>query len=122
MLFEGSLMCLRFRRFNVCEIQMGRPKCPAHAGYSTFMYIKMVNWFYILHRVHACRLHDFDNNTMLDGLEIYKALTHILPYDELEPDSKKRATAGNAKGKSTEQVLKEKKEQEVLYYTGRRIH
>jgi len=27
-------------------------------------------------------MHDFDNNTKLDGLEILKALTHLLPYQE----------------------------------------
>ncbi|ELU03763.1 hypothetical protein CAPTEDRAFT_101837 [Capitella teleta] len=31
---------------------------------------------------HYFKLHDFDNNTMLDGLEIFKALTHLLPYDD----------------------------------------
>lgn len=42
------------------------------------------------------RQHDFDNNTKLDGLEIYKALTDIVPYnsEELEkisdPEERRR--------------------------------
>merc|ERR1711862_611916 len=31
---------------------------------------------------HYFQLHDFDNNTKLDGLEILAALTHLLPYGD----------------------------------------
>ena len=27
------------------------------------------------------RLHDFDNNTKLDGLEMLAAISHVLPYE-----------------------------------------
>jgi hypothetical protein len=29
-----------------------------------------------------CRLHDFDNNTKLDGLEILQAIHHTVHYNE----------------------------------------
>lgn len=29
-------------------------------------------------------MHDFDNNSMLDGLEILQAISHILPMTEVE--------------------------------------
>ncbi len=29
-------------------------------------------------------MHDFDNNSMLDGLEILQAISHILPVTEVE--------------------------------------
>lgn len=33
-------------------------------------------------------MHDFDNNSQLDGLEILQALTHVLPIsDEQEPNT-----------------------------------
>ncbi|XP_014668286.1 PREDICTED: multiple coagulation factor deficiency protein 2 homolog isoform X2 [Priapulus caudatus] len=31
---------------------------------------------------HYFKLHDFDNNTKLDGLEILAALTHAIPWEE----------------------------------------
>ena len=64
-----------------------------------------VNW-------DACRMHDFDNNTKLDGLEILKALTHLLPY---EPDDEKK---DDVRGKSAEEIAKQKREKELLYYAG----
>ena len=62
----------------------------------------------------VCRLHDFDNNTKLDGLEIYKALTHLLPYEEQDDTEKV-----DPRGKTAEQVHMEKKKAELNYYTGR---
>ncbi|KAK2160281.1 hypothetical protein NP493_1658g00002 [Ridgeia piscesae] len=61
---------------------------------------------------HYFKLHDFDNNTMLDGLEIFKALTHLMPYDDLDLGS------GNVdpKGKTTDQVKEEKKKLKMKYY------
>jgi len=35
---------------------------------------------------HYFRMHDFDNNTQLDGLEILQALMHVLPIDETESE------------------------------------
>jgi len=58
-------------------------------------------------------MHDFDNNTKLDGLEILKALTHLLPYEEDEQEEK-----ANMRGKSADEKAKEKREKELLYYTG----
>jgi len=57
-------------------------------------------------------MHDFDNNTKLDGLEILKALTHLLPY---EPDDEKK---DDVRGKSAEEIAKQKREKELLYYAG----
>lgn len=50
---------------------------------------------------------------MLDGLEIYKALTHLLPYDEQDDTAKV-----DNRGKSPEQVIAQKKQAEIDYYTG----
>jgi hypothetical protein len=33
-----------------------------------------------------CRLHDFDNNTKLDGLEILQAIHHTVHYNEEQSD------------------------------------
>lgn len=59
------------------------------------------------------RLHDFDNNTMLDGLEILKALTHLLPYEDQEDTEKV-----DPRGKTMEQVNEERRKAEIAYYTG----
>ena len=59
-------------------------------------------------------MHDFDNNTKLDGLEILKALTHLLPYDEDEDEERKV----DVRGKSVDEVAREKKDRELRYYTG----
>ena len=62
-------------------------------------------------------MHDFDNNTKLDGLEIYKALTHLLPY-EPENEEKYKATAEHNQGKTKEEIDSMRKEDELQYYTG----
>ena len=61
-------------------------------------------------------LHDFDNNTMLDGLEIYKALTHLLPYDTL--DVPPPEGTGQRDDHTPQQALADRKAAEVKYYTG----
>ncbi|XP_071483006.1 multiple coagulation factor deficiency protein 2 homolog [Diadema antillarum] len=38
---------------------------------------------------HYFKLHDFDNNTKLDGLEIMAAISHVVPYD---PPNKEKMT------------------------------
>jgi len=60
-------------------------------------------------------MHDFDNNTKLDGLEILKALTHLLPYDSVDEEDKDKV---DTKGKTADEVFKERKEKELSYYTG----
>ena len=57
------------------------------------------------------RMHDFDNNTKLDGLEIFKALTHLLPYEDEE-------TKVDVRGKSKDDIEKEKRRNQLLYYAG----
>ena len=52
---------------------------------------------------------------MLDGLEIYKALTHLLPYDSIQDTEVIKV---DTQGKTTEQVNREKLEAEQKYYTG----
>ncbi|XP_072030260.1 multiple coagulation factor deficiency protein 2 homolog [Amphiura filiformis] len=37
---------------------------------------------------HYFKLHDFDNNTKLDGLEILAAISHVLPYEPENKDGK----------------------------------
>lgn len=60
------------------------------------------------------RLHDFDNNTMLDGLEIYKALTHILPFESIQEEGLKV----DPTGKTPHQIKQEEIQAEQKYYTG----
>jgi len=57
-------------------------------------------------------MHDFDNNTKLDGLEILKALTHLLPYEEDEQNKV------DVRGKSADDIAREKRDKELLYYAG----
>jgi len=52
---------------------------------------------------HYFKLHDFDNNTMLDGLEIFKALTHLVPFE--------------AEGKESKNPTEAEKEEQLKYYT-----
>ncbi|XP_001194225.2 multiple coagulation factor deficiency protein 2 homolog [Strongylocentrotus purpuratus] len=35
---------------------------------------------------HYFKLHDFDNNTKLDGLEIMAAISHVVPFEPPEKD------------------------------------
>ena len=65
-----------------------------------------------------CRLHDFDNNTKLDGLEIYKALTHLLPF-EPENEDKYKTTAEHNQGRTKEEIDSMRKDDELQYYTGK---
>ncbi|XP_071962515.1 multiple coagulation factor deficiency protein 2 homolog [Antedon mediterranea] len=37
---------------------------------------------------HYFKLHDFDNNTKLDGLEILNAISHVLPFEPKSPETK----------------------------------
>ena len=59
-------------------------------------------------------MHDFDNNTKLDGLEILKALTHLLPYDEDDDEEK----TVDVRGKSADDIAREKRDRQLRYYTG----
>ena len=68
-------------------------------------------------KIGIFRLHDFDNNTKLDGLEIYKALTHLLPF-EPENEEKYKTTAEHNQGKTKEQIDSMRKADELQYYTG----
>ena len=62
-------------------------------------------------------MHDFDNNTKLDGLEIYKALTHLLPF-EPENEEKYKTTAQHNQGKTKDEIDSMRKADELQYYTG----
>lgn len=42
--------------------------------------------FWLLIHFFPNRIHDFDNNSMLDGLEILQAISHILPMTEVDDD------------------------------------
>ena len=68
-----------------------------------------------IHWLLHFRLHEFDNDTMLDGLELFKALTHLLPYEELEGDLKKKI---DTNGKTPEQIREEEKMIRTKYYAG----
>ncbi len=55
---------------------------------------------------------------MLDGLEIFKALTHLLPF-EPEKEDQYKPTAEHNQGKSKEQLAAQRKADETNYYTGK---
>jgi len=63
---------------------------------------------------HYFKLHDYDNNTMLDGLEIFKALTHLIPYDSLEESKQANIVT---QGKTAEEIVQAKRLQKQRYYT-----
>lgn len=63
---------------------------------------------------HYFKMHDFDNNTKLDGLEILKALTHLLPYEDVDEEDKAPV---ETHGKTPDEVKRDKQEKELLYYT-----
>jgi len=65
---------------------------------------------------YSYRMHDFDNNTKLDGLEIFKALTHLLPYEEEEEKTV------DVRGKSPDDIAREKRQNELLFYSGCSIY
>ncbi len=73
--------------------------------------------FNVILRCFVFRLHDFDNNTKLDGLEIYKALTHLLPF-EPESEDKYKVSADHNQGKSKEEIESMRKDDELQYYSG----
>ena len=60
-------------------------------------------------------MHDFDNNTKLDGLEIFKALTHLLPYEEDEDK------VVDVRGRSADDIAREKRRNELVFYSGQSI-
>lgn len=59
------------------------------------------------------RLHDVDNNTLLDGIEIYQAISHFIPYDKLSADEKAPI---DRRGKTPEQIAQAEKQAEESYY------
>jgi len=67
------------------------------------------------------KMHDLNNDTMLDGLEILSALTHMLPYEELYAKSGGEEEEESKKQFKTPEELKaaaEKKHDEAMdYYT-----
>jgi len=67
------------------------------------------------------KMHDLNNDTMLDGLEILGALTHMLPYEELYSKSGNKEEEEGEKQYKTAEELKaaaEKRRDEAMeYYT-----
>jgi len=60
---------------------------------------------------HYFQLHDFDNNTKLDGLEILAALTHLIPYDGNSTDAEGQKVKTDSNGR------REDADEQLLYYT-----
>lgn len=76
--------------------------------------------FFFLFVFSFYRLHDTDNNTKLDGLEILQALAHMMPADDVVPPLKPEDTAG----KTTEEIKKmedERRDKVLDYYTGKHV-
>jgi len=67
------------------------------------------------------KMHDLNNDTALDGLEILSALTHMLPYEELYSKTGEKETEEGEKQFKTAEELKaasDKRKQEAMdYYT-----
>lgn len=51
------------------------------------------------------RLHDFDNNTKLDGLEILHAIRHTLEHEQFKQEKGSNAQLDTANYKKTAQDL-----------------
>jgi len=49
---------------------------------------------------------------MLDGLEIFQALTHLMPYEELDPPKV------NPKGRTHKEIEEDQRDEETKYFTG----
>ena len=67
------------------------------------------------------RLHDFDNNTLLDGLEMYKALTHMLPYEDIQ-DHLDEDRKPDKSGKTAQQIEQDTKAAQTSYYMGKGLN
>ena len=66
--------------------------------------------------LYVFRLHDIDNNTRLDGLEIYNALAHYIPYEEVNDKEK---IVVNKIGKSPAQIAQEERDAQEKYYSSK---
>ena len=67
-------------------------------------------------------MHDLNNDTMLDGLEILSALTHMLPFDELYAKTGNKEDETEQQFKSAEELkaAADKKRDEAMdYYTSK---
>lgn len=62
------------------------------------------------------RLHDFDNNTKLDGLELYQALAHSLPYEVIGGHE---VDVIETNGKTESEIEKLKTDIEHDFYAGK---
>ena len=59
-----------------------------------------------------------DNNTRLDGIEIYNALTHYMPYDRVEKEEKMPI---NTVGMTPAQIARAEKDAQERYYSSKII-
>lgn len=60
-------------------------------------------------------MHDFDNNTKLDGLELFKAMSHVLPSEMVDEKGKEEIDTG----KTQAQIDQEKSVRLFKYVEGR---
>lgn len=67
-------------------------------------------------------MHDFDNNSLLDGLEILQAISHIMPDDGDGVDLGKGSAAINAENQkrmTTEEERQKQTDDDFNYYIGK---
>jgi len=73
---------------------------------------------------HYFKMHDFDNNSMLDGLEILQAISHVLPMPDEEHETLDLTTPRNGEKyqhqnphkKLTPEELKKQMDEDFNYY------
>ncbi|XP_021945696.1 multiple coagulation factor deficiency protein 2 homolog isoform X2 [Folsomia candida] len=68
---------------------------------------------------HYFKMHDFDNNSLLDGLEILQAISHIMPDDGDGVDLGKGSAAINAENQkrmTTEEERQKQTDDDFNYY------
>jgi len=70
----------------------------------------MLSFFY---QLNFGRLHDTNNDTLLDGIEILQAMAHMLPVPELQLNEK----LGKSKDQ-IEQIMDERRKGMMKYYEG----
>jgi hypothetical protein len=66
----------------------------------------------------VCRLHDFDNNTKLDGLEILQAIHHTVHYNEEQSEGEEVHDHQQQREKQTEES-KNLDQDDFNYFVGK---
>src|SRR5690349_241061 len=74
---------------------------------------KMEFYNYNYNKCKMFRMHDFDNNSKLDGLEIFQAISHIIPMVEVPSEP---ADASNPEEVLKRAEMVKQREEDFSYY------